>query len=63
MSPGSAVMWGVALVGMVRASADAWLADGGAAGGPSSDALADDLTVLLWDGLSSVATTATSAPV
>ena len=48
-------LWGVALVGMVRATADAWLAAGGAAGGQSSDQLADDLTVLLWDGLSSVA--------
>ena len=48
-------LWGVALVGMVRATADAWLAAGGAAGGPSSDELADDLTTLVWDGLSSVA--------
>ena len=49
-------LWGVALVGMVRATADAWLAAGGAAGGPSSDELADDLTALAWDGLSSLAT-------
>ena len=48
-------LWGVALVGMVRATADAWLAAGGAAAGPSSDELADDLTALVWDGLSSVA--------
>ncbi len=48
-------MWGVALVGMVRATADAWLAAGGAVGGPSSEALADDLTALVWDGLSSLA--------
>lgn len=48
-------MWGVAIVGMVRATADAWLAAGGADGGPSSDELADDLTALVWDGLSSVA--------
>lgn len=47
--------WGVALVGMVRATADDWLAAGGAAGGPSSDELADELTALAWDGLSSVA--------
>lgn len=47
--------WGVALVGMVRATADAWLAAGGAAGGPSSDELADELTALAWDGLSSLA--------
>lgn len=51
-------LWGVALVGMVRATADAWLAAGGAAGGPSSDELADDLTALAWDGLSSVAAAA-----
>ncbi|HYN66875.1 MAG TPA: hypothetical protein VES93_08290, partial [Ornithinibacter sp.] len=48
-------MWGVAIVGMVRATADAWLAAGGASGGPSSDELADDLTALVWDGLSTVA--------
>jgi AcrR family transcriptional regulator len=53
-------LWGVALVGMVRATADAWLAHGGADGGLTSDELADDLTVLLWDGLSSVATTASA---
>jgi AcrR family transcriptional regulator len=47
-------LWGVALVGMVRATADAWLAGGGAAAGPSSDELADDLTALVWDGLGSV---------
>ena len=51
---GAPRLWGVALVGMVRATADAWLAAGGAAGGPSSDALADDLTALVWDGLSSL---------
>jgi hypothetical protein len=51
---GATRLWGVALVGMVRATADAWLAAGGAAGGPSSDALADDLTALVWDGLSSL---------
>ena len=55
-------MWGVALVGMVRATADAWLAAGGAAGGPSSDELADDLTALVWDGLSSVARAGAARP-
>jgi AcrR family transcriptional regulator len=45
-------LWGVALVGMVRATADAWLAAGGASGGPSSDELADQLAALIWDGLS-----------
>ena len=49
-------LWGVALVGMVRATADAWLAAGGAAGGPSSDELADELTALVWDGLSAAGT-------
>jgi AcrR family transcriptional regulator len=48
-------MWGVAIVGMVRATADAWLAAGGDDAGPSSDELADDLTALVWDGLSGVA--------
>ncbi len=52
-------MWGVAIVGMVRATADAWLAAGGAATGPSSDELADDLTALVWDGLSSLPARAT----
>jgi AcrR family transcriptional regulator len=54
-------MWGVALVGMVRATADAWLAAGGAAGGPSSEELADDLTALAWGGLSSRALPAAGA--
>ncbi|HET6968490.1 MAG TPA: TetR/AcrR family transcriptional regulator [Ornithinibacter sp.] len=53
---GTPRLWGVALVGMVRATADAWLAAGGATGGPSSDELADDLTALVWDGLGAVAT-------
>ena len=48
-------LWGVAVVGMVRATADAWLAGGGAATGQSSDELADDLTRLVWDGLGSLA--------
>ncbi|WP_392542208.1 TetR/AcrR family transcriptional regulator [Oryzobacter telluris] len=48
-------LWGVAVVGMVRATADAWLAAGGADGGQSSDELADDLTRLVWDGLGSLA--------
>jgi len=54
-------LWGVALVGMVRATADAWLAAGGGASGPSGDELADDLTALVWDGLSSVAVPAPGA--
>lgn len=47
----TAHLWGVALVGMVRAAADAWLADGGADSGRTADDLADDLTTLVWDGL------------
>ena len=47
----TAHLWGVALVGMVRAAADAWLADGGAESGRSADDLADALTTLAWDGL------------
>lgn len=42
---------GVALVGMVRAAADAWLAEGAAASGRSADGLADALTDLAWEGL------------
>ncbi len=48
---GTARLWGTALVGMVRAAADAWLADGAAAGGRSADDLADALTTLVWEGL------------
>jgi AcrR family transcriptional regulator len=47
----TAHLWGVALVGMVRAAADAWLAEGGAEAGRSADDLADALTTLAWDGL------------
>jgi AcrR family transcriptional regulator len=49
--PATATLWGVALVGMVRAAADAWLAEGGAGAGRTAEALADDLTALVWDGL------------
>jgi AcrR family transcriptional regulator len=52
-APASARLWGVALVGMVRAAADAWLAAGGASSGTSSATLADQLTALAWDGLRS----------
>ena len=48
-------LWGVALVGMVRAVADSWMAEGGARNGPSSDELADQLTALVWEGLPDVA--------
>jgi len=36
---------------MVRAAADAWLADGAALSGRSADDLAAALTTLAWDGL------------
>ncbi|MBR7742406.1 TetR/AcrR family transcriptional regulator [Phycicoccus sp. BSK3Z-2] len=49
--PATTRLWGVALVGMVRAAADAWLAEGGAVDGRSADDLADDLTALAWGGL------------
>ena len=52
---GAQRLWGVALVGMVRASADAWLAAGGAASGTTREGLAQDLATLAWDGLSSLA--------
>ncbi|QKE84673.1 TetR/AcrR family transcriptional regulator [Arthrobacter sp. NEB 688] len=48
---GAGHLWGVALVGMVRATADAWLADGAASAGRTADELSDDLTDLVWDGL------------
>ncbi|WP_235950370.1 TetR/AcrR family transcriptional regulator [Phycicoccus flavus] len=54
LGPGTdddAALRGVALVGMVRAAADAWLAAGGAAGGRSADDLADALATLAWEGL------------
>lgn len=51
---GAQRLWGVALVGMVRASADAWLAAGGATSGITREALADVLTALAWDGLSTL---------
>jgi AcrR family transcriptional regulator len=54
VDPATAHLWGVALVGMVRAAADTWLAEGAAASGRSAERLADDLTALAWDGLGSV---------
>lgn len=47
-SPGTASIWAHALVGMVRAAADAWLADEAPA--PRSS-LTRTLTDLLWSGL------------
>lgn len=61
LDPQACQLWGVALVGMVRAAADAWMADGGASTGPSSGELADQLTALVWDGLETVAASARGA--
>lgn len=61
--PQACRLWGVALVGMVRAAADAWIADGGESAGPSSDDLAHQLTALVWDGLETVAGRARDQPV
>lgn len=47
----TAHLWGTVLVGMVRAAADAWLAEGGATSGRSADDLSDALTALAWHGL------------
>jgi len=64
---GAAAVWGHAVVGMVRAAADAWLAgEAGPAGMPRAD-LAGHLTTLAWTGLSTAwprarPTTATPGP-
>lgn len=49
----AAATWGHAIVGMVRAAADQWLAAGGTASGISHAELTDQLTDLAWGGLSS----------
>ena len=49
----AAQVWGPAVVGMVRAAADRWLARGGGTSGMSRTSLADHLTDLAWGGLSS----------
>ena len=54
--PATVSLWGVALVGMVRAAADGWLAAGGTASGRSADDLADALAALAWEGLRPVVT-------
>ncbi|HET7277028.1 MAG TPA: TetR/AcrR family transcriptional regulator [Dermatophilaceae bacterium] len=49
----AAQVWGPAVVGMVRAAADRWLARGASTSGMSRTSLADHLTDLAWGGLSS----------
>jgi AcrR family transcriptional regulator len=51
--PQAAQVWGPAVVGMVRAAADRWLARGGGASGLGRTILAEHLTDLAWGGLSS----------
>ena len=46
--PAPARVWGLSLVGMVRAAADAWL--DGQLGGVDRDALTAQLTELAWGG-------------
>lgn len=47
--PAPARLWGLSLVGMVRAAADAWLS--GLAGDLDREALTDQLTQLAWGGV------------
>jgi AcrR family transcriptional regulator len=49
----AAQVWGPAVVGMVRAAADRWIARGAGASGMSRTTLAEHLTDLAWRGLSS----------
>lgn len=51
--PGRAGVWGRAVVGMVRSVADQWLRSGGSASGTGREELVEDVTDLLWHGLSS----------
>jgi len=55
-SPAPATTWGHAVVGMVRAAADEWLRAGAAASGTSRETLREDLTDLIWGGLSAALT-------
>lgn len=50
--PAPAATWGHAVVGMVRAAADQWLAAGAADSGVSREVLTEQLTDLVWGGLS-----------
>lgn len=51
--PAAATVWGHGLVGMVRAAADAWLAQAGSPGAMSRRDLAQHLSRLAWCGLGS----------
>lgn len=50
--PAPAQTWGHAIVGMIHAAADQWMAAGGSASGTSRAELCDRLTDLVWGGLS-----------
>lgn len=51
--PAPASTWGNAVVGMVRATGDQWLRAGAATSGTSRERLREDLTELIWGGMSS----------
>ena len=51
--PSPATTWGNAVVGMVRATGDQWLRAGAASSGTSRERLREDLTELIWGGMSS----------
>lgn len=51
--PVRAKVWGRAAVGMVRSTADHWLRSGDCDSGTGREALVDNVTDLLWGGLSS----------
>lgn len=51
--PSPATTWGNAVVGMVRATGDQWLRAGAATSGTSRERLREDLTELIWGGMSS----------
>ncbi len=52
--PAAAAVWGPAVVGMVRAAADRWLAKGAGPSGMDRASLTEHLTDLAWGGLASV---------
>ena len=54
LAPDRAQRWGRAVVGLVRAAGDDWLRAGASGSGTSRSAIVDDVTALLWEGLSSV---------
>lgn len=51
--PSPAELWGHAVVGLVRAAADQWLAAGASASGTSRAEVTRQLTDLVWGGVSS----------